>query len=78
LNRLVTNVGEKCGLDAIRCLPEQCAVDTEPGGKIWDDTGSGAQLDFSAWLIPGVNVYVGNASHKKPVGVLYTINPACM
>ena len=64
-------------LDAIRCLPQKCVIDTGLGKKIWDDTGSGARLDFSAWLIPGANVYVGNASHKKPKGTFYTISPEC-
>ena len=65
-------------LDAIRCLPQQCVVETQLGNKIWDDTGSGARLDFSAWLIPTANVYVGNASHKKPGGTFYTVKGECM
>lgn len=64
-------------LDVIRCLPQQCIVETELKQKIWDDTGSGARLDFSAWFVPGVNVFAGNASHKKPVGVFYTVKSEC-
>ena len=65
-------------LDAVHCLPEKCVVETEIKQKIWDDRGSGARLDFSAWLIPDVNVFTGNASHKKPRGVFHTIDPGCM
>jgi len=65
-------------LDVIHCLPQQCVVEIQLKEKIWDDKDSGAYLDFSAWLIPGVNVYAGNASHKKPGGVFHTIKPECL
>ena len=65
-------------LNAIRCLPDQCVVETELNEKIWTDEGSGAKLDFSAWRIPTVNLYIGTASHGKPRGVFYTINPNCL
>lgn len=64
--------------DAIRCLPEQCVIETRLNEKIWDDTGSGARLDFSAWLITQANTYVGTASHSKPRGTFYTISPDCL
>ena len=65
-------------LDAVRCLPRRCVVETSLEQMIWKDTGSGARLDFSAWLVPGVNVYIGHAAHKRPRGVFHTINPACL
>ena len=63
--------------DTIRCVPESCVVAAPLQQLIWEDTGSGADLDFSAWLVPGVNTYIGNAAHAKPRGIFYTINDAC-
>lgn len=64
-------------LDAIRCLPASCITQINLEQKIWDDKGSGAKLDFSAWLIPKSNTYAGNASHSKPKRVVYMISDVC-
>ena len=63
--------------DTIRCVPEDCAVETTPEEMIWQDKGSGAELDFSAWLTPNINTYIGTAAHARPRGVFYTINDTC-
>ncbi|MFQ5661607.1 MAG: Vps62-related protein [Gammaproteobacteria bacterium] len=64
--------------DAIRCIPEQCAQETQIGERIWRDKGSGADIDFSVWLVPSVNLYIGNPSHGNPRITVYTINPSCL
>jgi hypothetical protein len=64
--------------DAIRCIPEQCVKQTELGNKIWNDKGSGAIVDFSAWLVPIVNLYIGTPVHNRPRGSIYTINSDCL
>lgn len=72
-----TSLDQMPATDTIRCVPEDCIVATPLQQLIWEDTGSGADLDFSAWLVPVVNTYIGNAAHAKPRGNFYTINEAC-
>jgi hypothetical protein len=69
---------EPPSLDAIRCVPASCVIETELGEEIWEDRGSGAIENFSAWRVPKVNTYVGNASHKRPRGIFYTLSDACL
>ena len=74
----IQSLTEKPSLNAIRCLPRECVVETSLGKKIWTDKGSNAELDFSAWEIPGVRVYAGTASHKSPRGTFFTFNLECL
>ena len=81
--RCLGNVGNRSldqqpSLDEIRCLPQQCVVSAPLREKIWDDTDSGAAMDFSVWKVPLVNVYVGNRSHSRPFQNVDTINPDCL
>lgn len=69
---------EPPSLDAVRCVPASCVIETELGEEIWEDRGSGAVENFSAWRVPKVNTYVGNASHKRPRGIFYTLSDACL
>ena len=69
---------QKPSLDAIRCVPDSCVVQTGIGQKIWDDTGSGAARDFSAWRVPELNLYIGIASHSRPRSTVYTLSPSCL
>jgi hypothetical protein len=69
---------EPPSLDAVRCVPASCVIETELAEEIWEDRGSGALENFSAWRVPKVNTYVGNASHKRPRGVFYTLSDACL
>jgi hypothetical protein len=69
---------EPPSLDAVRCVPASCVIETELADEIWEDRGSGALENFSAWRVPKVNTYVGNASHKRPRGVFYTLSDACL
>lgn len=64
--------------DAIRCLPYNCVQESELGERIWRDKGSGATVDFSAWSVPQINIYIGTPAHSKPGGSIYTINPVCL
>jgi len=64
--------------DTIRCLPDYCVQETELGERIWKDKGSGATIDFSAWRVPQLNLYIGTPAHARPRGVIYTINPDCL
>ena len=69
---------EPPSLDAVRCVPASCVIETELGEEIWEDRGSGAVQNFSAWRVPKVNTYVGNASHKRPRGIFYTLSDSCL
>jgi hypothetical protein len=74
----IAAIDQKPATDAIRCIPDSCAVQTGIGQKIWDDRGSGAVQDFSAWRVPGVNLYIGIAAHARPRNTVYTIKPECL
>jgi len=69
---------EPPSLDAVRCVPAQCVIETDLAEEIWEDRGSGAFENFSAWRVPKVNTYVGNASHKRPRDIFYTLSDACL
>lgn len=69
---------KKPSLNIIRCLPDRCVIKTKAGKRIWADKGSGADMDYSAWQVPEVNLYVGHASHKKLKDDIYTINNECL
>jgi hypothetical protein len=68
----------KPSLDAVRCVPESCVVQTGLGRKIWDDSGSGAVRDFSAWSVPETNTYIGVAAHARPRNTVYTLSQSCL
>ena len=63
--------------NAIRCLPVQCVKATNIGNKIWADRGSGAIIDFTAWRVPQVNLYIGIPAHAKPRGTIFTFDQDC-
>ncbi|MDD1137093.1 Vps62-related protein [Pseudomonas sp. TNT2022 ID233] len=67
----------KPSLNAIRCVRADLVVSADLGDLVWDDKGSGATLNFSAWSInpptaeageicfaPGT--FIGAPSHNKP------------
>jgi hypothetical protein len=67
----------KPSLNAIRCVRADLVVAADLGDLLWDDKGSGAKLNFSAWSIdpptaaageicfaPGT--FIGAPSHNKP------------
>lgn len=57
----------------IWCVRENLLEEASLGGKIWDDGGSGADQDFSAWHIPATGLFASHASHGKPEGLYYKI-----
>ncbi|XVO90020.1 Vps62-related protein [Pseudomonas palleroniana] len=75
---LVCGVGyEKPSRNAVRCVRADLVVNAKPGDLIWNDYGSGASKDFSAWSItppdaePGEiylapGTFIGNARYAKP------------
>lgn len=65
-------------LDAVRCVPVSCVVETGLGRKIWDDSGSGAVRDFSAWSVPETNTYIGVAAHARPRNTVFTLSQSCL
>ncbi len=64
--------------NAIRCIPQQCVEQVTLRDRIWKDSGSGANQDYSAWAVPGMTTYIGYASHKKPARPAYTIKAQCL
>jgi CHAT domain-containing protein len=68
----------KPSVDLIRCLPNNCVIKTKAEKRIWKDKGSGADLDYSAWRVPDVNLYVGHTSHKAITDDIYTISRSCV
>jgi hypothetical protein len=73
---LVTSSGAKPSADAVRCVRQDLTAQAEVGDLIWNDAGSGAHSDFSAWSVeangapegeayvaPGT--FIGHASHEK-------------
>lgn len=74
---LVTTSGAEPSKAAVRCVKTDLTVQAETGDAIWNDAGSGADRDFSAWHVqvggappetafvtPGS--FIGHASHAKP------------
>jgi hypothetical protein len=74
----IASLNDMPSIDAIRCVPQTCAMEVPLGNQIWKDSGSGAKLDFSAWAVPGLTTYIGYASHKKPQRTAYTIKQECL
>lgn len=72
------SLDQKPPRDSIHCVPEKCVTETRLEKKIWEDKGSGADLDFTAWLVPVTNTYIGIAAHAKPRGIFYTISNECL
>ncbi len=52
---------DKPTLNAVRCVRADLAVDAYIGNSIWNDKGSGAHLDFSAWDVHTPDVEPGAA-----------------
>lgn len=85
---LVCGVGyEKPSRNALRCVRDDLVVSAQPGALIWNDYGSGASMDFSAWSItvpdalPGEiylapGTFVGNARYAKPDLPTYALRMA--
>ncbi|MGY2375311.1 Vps62-related protein [Pseudomonas sp. SDO524_S393] len=82
---LVCGVGyEKPSRNAVRCVRADLTVSAQPGDLIWNDFGSGATEDFSAWSItppdaaPGEiclapGTFVGNARYARPDQPTYAL-----
>ncbi len=64
--------------DAVRCIPQQCAERTSVRRKIWDDNGSNAHDDFSAWATGTPGVYIGQRSHGQPRREVYQLRESCL
>jgi hypothetical protein len=77
LGLVCSNDHEKPSLNAIRCVRADLVIASNVGDLIWNDKGSGAKQDFSAWNIdppvaaageiyfaPGT--FVGVKSYTKP------------
>ncbi|UII71894.1 Vps62-related protein [Pseudomonas sp. HN11] len=85
---LVCGVGyEKPSRNAVRCVRADLVVSAQPGPMIWNDYGSGASKDFSAWSIippdalPGEiylapGTFIGNARYTKPDRPTYALRMA--
>jgi hypothetical protein len=64
----------KPGLDEMRCVREELAKLARAGGRIWNDRGSGALLDFTAFsLIPAQDneIYLGTFTGYPTIDVAY-------
>ena len=77
LGLVCSNNHEKPSLNAVRCVRADLVIASGVGDVIWDDRGSGAEQNFSAWstdppaaaageiyFAPGT--FVGAASFSKP------------
>ncbi len=73
----VAGLRDKPPREAIRCVPEQCVERTQVRDRIWDDNGSNAHDDFSAWSTPTPAVYIGNRSHGRPGRAIYRLKQSC-
>ncbi|AMQ85777.1 Vps62-related protein [Pseudomonas glycinae] len=73
-----SNGRDKPLLNAIRCVREDLVMPATVGDLIWDDKGSGARQNFSAWDIEpaqaaageihfAAGTFFGVQSHSKPV-----------
>ncbi len=71
------NLNNKPPRGAIRCVPQRCVEPAQLRGKIWDDNGSNARDDFSAWSTPTPAVYLGNRSHGRPARKVFRLKRAC-
>ena len=62
------------GLDEMRCVREDLATMARAGGRIWNDHGSGALLDFTAFsIIPAQDngIYLGTFTGYPTIDILY-------
>lgn len=82
---LVCGVGyDKPSRNALRCVRADLVMAAQTGKSIWNDKGSGAPMDFSAWTItpadaaPGTinlapGTFIGNASFARPTATAYSL-----
>ena len=66
-----------------RCVREDLTAPGVVGTRIWEDKGSGANLDFSAWRIEAadntglaVGGFVGEPSYDPPTETVYVLDEA--
>ena len=87
-------MGQVCGVDydkpsrsAVRCLRADLVASARVGSSIWNDKGSGAARDFSAWSImaagaaPGeINLapgtFIASADYARPTSPSYSLRLA--
>ena len=48
------------------CVKNNLLESIPLGSKVWDDKGSGAKEDFSAWRISATGLFFSHDSHNKP------------
>lgn len=63
----------KPSLKAMVCIRDDLVTIQPLGNQIWNDRGSGANLDFSGWSA-GNNLFFGNNSYVKPNRFSYSFN----
>ncbi|NEO33294.1 MAG: Vps62-related protein [Symploca sp. SIO3C6] len=88
LGDVVSGSHKKPSTDEVKCVRETALSAALPGGFIWNDAGSGANRDFSAWGIQrqaadseytylSRGLFYGAASHSRPtdaeVGVFWAV-----
>ncbi len=71
-------LSNKPPLDAIRCVPQRCAQRSDLTRKIWDDEGSNARDDFSAWGTKTPGVYAGRRGQGRPRREIFQLRESCL
>ena len=77
LGLVSSNNHEKPSLNAVRCVRADLVIASSVGDEIWDDRGSGAKQNFSAWstdppaaaageIYFASGTFIGAASFSKP------------
>ena len=77
LGLVCSNGHDKPSLNAVRCVRTDLVIASNVGDLIWNDKGSGAKVDFSAWSITPPNAeegeiyfapgtFIGANSYDKP------------
>lgn len=78
IGMLVTN-GAVPAADAVACVHRDLTVPGTVGDLVWNDAGSGADSDFSAWKIDcpdgaiATDAFIGTQGHSKPTGSVHCL-----
>ncbi|QTA89087.1 CHP02243 [Desulfonema magnum] len=62
---------KKPSSDAVYCVKESLTTEASVGSLIWNDSGSGADKNFSAWSVGSNGFFAAHASHSKLSGTFY-------
>ena len=79
LGDVANNSRQRPPMDIIKCVPKQCLERINLGNLIWNDKGTGANKDFSAWHVANRgNTFISNGSWKRPGNrIAYRLKEDC-